>query len=274
MTSQRVTPLGRKILAAILGTTLVALVLSLALNLLPMIYSYREDVTDKAVAMADLLAQSLVAPIDFDDQAAAEESLGTLSLVPDIYGAAVYVGGQDVFAFYDSAPGLPVSKKVITNDGLSGLIITVPIPAEHPNCYLVIRGSLEGQWGLLQRYVLTNLAVLAVVLFICYKLAGLFRKKLGDPIAELTEVVHDISQEKDYSRRVSHESNDEVGMLVAEFNAMLERVEYRDSQLQKHREHLEERVEERTMQLRRKQLELLKNNRLLMTEIKSVLRLR
>jgi len=55
---------------------------------------------------------------------------------------------------------------------------------------------------------------------------------------------------------------------VEEFNAMLERVERRDEKLSNHQAELESQVLERTMELRRKQVELVCNNDLLLSEIK------
>jgi len=268
MSNQNVTPLGRKIVVAILGTTLLALVLAFLLNIVPMVYAYRQDATDKARAQADLMSNSLVASIDFDDPVSAQESLATLSLIPSVTGAVVYAGEGNVFATYGTEPVFKPIEGAVVEAGFSRLFIVTPIPAESPASFLVLEVSLDGQWRLLKGYLLTGLAVMIAVFLVTLKVAGFFRRRLGDPVAELTTFVHDISQEKDYSRRVRHASNDEVGVLVSEFNLMLERIEHRDNQLRRHRELLEEKVEERTLQLRKKQLELLRNNRLLMSEIK------
>jgi len=261
------TPLGRKIAAAILGTTLAALVLSFLLNALPMIHAYRQEGVDKARTLAELMAASLVAPVDFDDAEAAAENLRTLSFNPDVLGAAVYLGDGTVFAAYGTPPPFAELAGPGVSTALSSLSVAARVPAGSEGCLVALSTSLAGQWDFLESYLISGAFILLCVFVISLKLAGRFRRRLGDPLRELTEVVGDISGSRDYSRRVDYESDDELGVLVAEFNAMLGRIEDRDARLNRHREILEQRVEERTVQLKVKQLELLKNNRRLHCEV-------
>lgn len=79
--------------------------------------------------------------------------------------------------------------------------------------------------------------------------------------------MRDISESKDYTRRVSYRSDDEIGYLVTEFNSMLAKIDKRDQWLNSHREMLENIVSQRTKQLRSKQAELEKKNKLLVQQI-------
>ncbi|MGE4191883.1 MAG: ATP-binding protein [Pseudodesulfovibrio sp.] len=267
MRNPEVRPLGRKIVAAILGTTLAALALSFLLNIIPMIHSYRQEAAGKARVLAGLMAASLAASVDFDDQAAAAENLATLSLNPTVAGGAVYLADGTLFAAWGRPPTRPetVPFEAAT---LSGLTTAASIPAGRRGCAVVLSVSLSGQWAFLESYLFSGGVVFLGVFLFSFRLAGRFRRRLGDPLGELTRVVGDISVSRDYSRRVDYESDDELGVLVAEFNSMLRRVEDRDARLDRHREELEQTVEERTHQLKLNQLELLKNNRQLQMEIK------
>ncbi|WP_319581859.1 ATP-binding protein [uncultured Pseudodesulfovibrio sp.] len=267
MNKGEMTPLGRKIAAAILGTTLAALVLSFLLNALPMIHAYREEGVDKARTLATLMAASLAAPVDFDDPEAAAENLQTLSLNPNVRGAAVYLGDGSVFASYGTPPPFSELDGPGVSTALSSMNVAAPISSGNKGCLVALNVSLAGQWNFLESYLLSGTFILLCVFVISFKLAGRFRRRLGDPLRELTEVVGDISGSRDYSRRVDYASDDELGVLVAEFNAMLGRIEDRDAMLSRHREMLEQRVEERTVQLKVKQLELLRNNRRLHSEV-------
>ncbi|MGE4424204.1 MAG: ATP-binding protein [Pseudodesulfovibrio sp.] len=267
MSDAKMTPLGRKIAAAILGTTLLALALSFLLNALPMIHAYRQEGVDKARSLAELMAASLAAPVDFDDPKAAAENLRTLSLNPGVLGAAVYLGDGTAFASYGAPPPFAALAGPGVTSALSSLTVAAAVPSGNKGCMVALTVSLAGQWDFLESYLISGAVILLGVFVISLKLAGKFRRRLGDPLRELTEVVGDISGSRDYSRRVEYRSNDELGVLVAEFNAMLGRIEDRDARLNRHREMLEQRVEERTLQLKVKQLELLKNNRQLYSEI-------
>ncbi|OIQ50811.1 Aerobic respiration control sensor protein ArcB [Pseudodesulfovibrio hydrargyri] len=267
MSDARMTPLGRKIAAAILGTTLAALALSFLLNAVPMIHAYRQDGADKARSLAELMAASLAAPVDFDDPEAAGENLRTLSLTPGVTGAAVYLGDGTVFAAYGAPPDFADLAGPGVSTALSSLTVAAEVPSGNKGCLVAVNVSLAGQWGFLKSYLFSGALVLLCVFVVSLKLAGRFRRRLGDPLGELTEVIGDISGSRDYSRRVDYVSDDELGVLVAEFNAMLGRIEDRDARLGRHREMLEQRVEERTLQLKVNQLELLKYNRRLHSEI-------
>lgn len=266
MTGSRVKPLGRKIVAAILGTTLAALALSFLLNIVPMIHSYRQEAAGRARVLAGLMGASLAASVDFDDPEAAAENLATLSLTPTVSGGAVYLADGTLFAAWGTAPARPEAFPA-EQSTLSGLTTAVSVPSARQGCSVVLSVSLAGQWAFLRSYLLSGGVVFVVVFLFCSRLAGRFRRRLGGPLGELTRVVGDISVSRDYSRRVDYVSDDELGVLVAEFNAMLQRIENRDERLARHREELERTVEERTLQLKLNQLELLKNNRQLHMEI-------
>jgi len=272
MSDLAVTPLGRKIMAAILGTTLFALALAFLLHLGPTVYAFRQEVAVRATAQAELLAASLAAPVDFDDARAAIENLATLSLVGNVVGAAVYPDDGPPLAVYGNAPARMDADRSVTRSRFASLTVACPIPAQRGGAVLVMEVSLADQWDLLGDSFLIGLAVLPFILVFSYRLAGRFRRRLGDPIVELTEVVRDISRSKDYGRRLDYVSDDEIGLLVAEFNAMLDRIQDRDARLNEHREHLELTVHQRTAQLRENQIELLRNNRLLKAEIRKRVR--
>ena len=268
MSEQKITPLGRKISAAILITTLLALVLSILLNILPMIYSFRQDAVERARSFGNLIAASLAPSIDFHDPESAQEDLSTLCFIPQVTGAAVILEDGTVFASYGPSQTLPVSKKPGVSTALSSLTVVSPIPAEQPGNVVVIFASLDQQWTVLEGHLLRSVVIFFGVFVVCFNITGVIRRKLGDPLHELTSVINDISSGRDYSRRVDYESDDELGVLVTEFNAMLKQIEDREAALSWHREKLEQRVEERTMQLKVNQLELLKNNLQLFMEVR------
>ena len=268
MTEQRLRPLGRKIVAAILALTLLAMGLFFVLNIIPMMYGYRTNAADRARTLAELMGASLSASVDFEDDAAARENLAALSLIPEVTGAAVILGDGTVFASFGDAPKSEGATTTSVSMHFSALTVAAPVPAAHQGSVVVIGMSLDGQWSFMQGYFVNGCLISVVVFLFCFKVAGVVRRKLGDPLQELTRVVHDISRSRDYSRRVEHESDDEIGVLVAEFNSMLEQIEHRDRRLGRHREMLEQRVQERTLQLESKQLELMKNNNQLYREIR------
>lgn len=274
MGDDRFTPLGRKLVAAILGTSLLALVLAFALNLLSAIHSHEREAAQRARSLTSLMASSLAAAADFDDPDAATEDLSALALIPEVSGAAVYVDGNVLFASYGAPPPLPSQTPSMHEDGpkvemgLSSLTVTRPVASASPGSWLVVTVSLAGQWAAMWHSLLIALLILLGVFAICIRVAIRFRRRLTDPLTELGRAVADITLNEDYARRVEYRSDDEIGMLVTGFNAMLEKIGQRDAELRGHRQYLEQMVDKRTRQLEISRQELERKNLMLEAEIR------
>ncbi|NLH82657.1 MAG: response regulator [Phyllobacteriaceae bacterium] len=85
-------------------------------------------------------------------------------------------------------------------------------------------------------------AALALALLVVFRLAG----SITRPLRDLTEVMGRVGRGHDYSTTLTVASTDEVGVLVAGFNAMLGDIRERDQRLARHRERLERDVADRT----------------------------
>jgi light-regulated signal transduction histidine kinase (bacteriophytochrome) len=106
--------------------------------------------------------------------------------------------------------------------------------------------------------------VAVLVLAFCAVLGAVLTSRLqrliSEPILACTEFARAIARSRDYSLRVPVQRADEVGMLSASFNEMLEQIESRDIELQAARTLLERRVEERTRALQHQTEELTRSN--------------
>jgi signal transduction histidine kinase/CheY-like chemotaxis protein len=99
-----------------------------------------------------------------------------------------------------------------------------------------------------------GLQVMTLVAVALASLAVLFGMRLhqvvSGPILELASVSHRVSSEQDYSLRARKVSSDEIGLLVDDFNRMLAEIQIRDEALRQERASLEDRVEQRTADLK------------------------
>ena len=77
-------------------------------------------------------------------------------------------------------------------------------------------------------------------------LARRMQRAMTRPLADLTASVEAIAAGGDFSTRVESHSNDEVGILVAGFNTMLDAIGERDARIDAHLRGLEAQVAERT----------------------------
>jgi signal transduction histidine kinase/DNA-binding response OmpR family regulator len=102
----------------------------------------------------------------------------------------------------------------------------------------------------LRRYAGICAIVLAASLLAALLVSSMFRHAVAEPIVHLSEVARAVSRDKNYSvRAASSGSGGELTVLVDAFNEMLVQIQERDGALQKGRDELEQRVQERTAEL-------------------------
>ncbi len=95
-------------------------------------------------------------------------------------------------------------------------------------------------------FVLLTVAIAGIVIFI---LAHRMQKSISMPIYSLLNAMQNISTHKNYALRAEKYVDDELGQLTEQFNYMLSQIEMRDRDLDIYRNHLEEKVMQRTADL-------------------------
>jgi two-component system sensor histidine kinase BarA len=83
-------------------------------------------------------------------------------------------------------------------------------------------------------------------LLLALALAARLQNSITEPLRRLTGTMLRITDTRDYSVTVKPESRDEVGVLIAGFNTMIDDIHERDRRLQRHLEFLEQEVADRT----------------------------
>lgn len=264
-------PLGTKLTTAILGTTMLALLLGMSLTMISLFQGYRASTLDRTRTLAELMAASSQAPLDFQDPDTATENFAALGLVSGEAWARLYDAAGNLFAQYgqELEQGLAPSGPAREHVGLHALSVRLPVRSGGEVVgWLVVGQSLGGQWRLLLWQGGVSLAIMLLALGMCLPAARRFRHSITASLVRLGKAMETIARDKDFSHRVGHSANDEIGLLARQFNHMITEVEKRDQWLASHRELLEEMVEQRTRELLAKQLELAEKNRQLSREIK------
>ncbi len=93
------------------------------------------------------------------------------------------------------------------------------------------------------------LCAFVLLVFLSFFLAGIMQKPVSAPLLDLSQLMMQISQKKDYSLRAEKQTEDEIGILVDGFNAMVGQVEKHQNALGRHQQFLENAVQERTWEL-------------------------
>ncbi len=253
----------QKLILVSMGTTAAALLLASALLL---VYDYA-TFRDSDLAALDTLATTVgggaAAAVSFDDVAVAREALDTLAGHANVRSARIHTLDGSVFASYVkhgavSTPDpsvLPVPGRTVE---WSRLVISQPITLVGERIgTIVLEASRDAQHARMKRFGVIAAAIILVSWVAAFLVTSRLHALVAGPVLRLAEAAARVSRDRDYSIRVPPPTtHDEVGVLVASFNDMLEQIQRQDEDLRRHYVTLEAQVAARTAELTATNLDL------------------
>jgi diguanylate cyclase (GGDEF)-like protein len=222
----------------------------------------RQVVSDNLATMASIIAANSTAAIVFGDAAAARETLSFLESRDHIQAASIHTATGEIFAAHTKAglavefpePDLLHEKATLRNKHIE---FNLPIIYQGETIGAVfLRSDINAINQRLSMFLRIVAGVLVFALLITIALSTRMSRIITDPLLRLSEIARRITTEKNYTLRVERHEQDELGDLIADFNAMLGEIQARDSALEEHRHMLEERVWQRTRELKTANLKL------------------
>ncbi|MDE3067863.1 MAG: response regulator [Verrucomicrobiota bacterium] len=251
----RALSIRHKLLWITLASTATALVLVAAAILTYEFFASRHAVREDVSALAQIIGDQSTAALTFDDKGTAEENLQAFSRQGHITAAAIYKGNE-LFARYPD--GLTNTAVLPARPGWAGarfegnaLVLFQPIKLEKETIGTVyLRSDLGGVRARLWQDAWILGLFSAAALAAAWLLASRLQRVISRPISHLAQTAAIVSAGQNYSIRARKESADELGRLIDGFNEMLGKIQERDAALQRAKEELERRVEERTRDLR------------------------
>jgi PAS domain S-box-containing protein len=262
MQSLRNISIQRKQMLIIMFTSGAALVVACVAFATFDILTFRKDMVGELSTHTQIIGNNSTAALDFNDPKGVQETLAALSADSYIRGAAVYTKDGQIFATYGrpndaehfSAPPVQAPGFRWTS---RALLMFRPIMRKGDVLGTVfVESDLRALYARLEKYALIALAVLCAAGLVAYVLSSRLQRLVSIPILSLVETARSVAREQNYSKRAVRQSGDELGILVDSFNEMLVQIQQRDGQLQKAKDLLEERVEERTRELQERTQEL------------------
>lgn len=237
-----------KVLAVVLVTTLVALLVSALALLTYEAQNYREFLVSDATTQADILARTSAPALQFDDPAAAAETLALLASRRGISAAALYTPAGEVFARYvrvepAALPALESSRLSRFTDG--NLELFHPVIANGQVIGTVYLRSADDLAERLQDYMIILGLVMLMSLAVAVLISAYLQRSVTSPVLAITDVARRVITERDFSLRARRTTDDEVGVLVDAFNAMLAEVGQMTHTLESTNRRLMEESEER-----------------------------
>lgn len=255
MLSFRDASIKRKLMASIMVTCLVALMLSSAVFMVFQIVYYKGSTIKGLATLAEMIGTNSTSAIVFNDSSSAEKTLAALKAEPTITEALIFTSEKELFATYSKEGEVgsfstPTTEEEGHHFSTDFLTLWRPIVFNGNKIGSVyIRSDLKPFYRQINNFLLVMGAITILSAFLSYLLATRFRKNISTPILSLAESMKNVSSNKTYSIRLRSTTTDELGSLINGFNDMLEQIEIRDKELEKHRHHLEDEVAKRTQEL-------------------------
>jgi len=295
-----------KLVTIVMSTTLAALLVSVGTVVAYDLRGYKRALQDDLATQAELVGHMTSAALAFDDQRLARENLALLRTRPSLRAAAIYDENGKLFASYlapgqsASFPATPAKLRQAGGKFARGqyirdgddLVLYTPVTENGDTLGTVYLRAENLMVQRMRDYLLISLGVTLLALLTAYAVVRRLGHSITTPIDAITSITRDVVARRDYSRRAPRISQDEAAELADSFNAMLTEIEQRtraleDSNREIAREAqeraraqqevmrlnagLEQRVQERTMQLElaNAELELAINEALAANQAKS-----
>ena len=226
-----------KLILIIQLVSLLSLLIGFSFMIYSNIVNYKEDMKNNAIINARLIGEYCAVPLDFGMSDNAKETLDKLQNIPSVEIGIVYNNKNEIFSeFYksDEKVVIPNPKNDKAWDKFESDYLDVSHPILYNNEFvgtIYLRVSTNDLKFKIKEHLTTMLILLVCLLIINYLLANSLQKVLSAPILNLRNATKEISKEGNYQLRVEKQGDDEIGMLVDEYNEMLNQIYEREEVL-------------------------------------------
>lgn len=235
-------PLARRITALNLMVSAAAVIVACLAFLAYEVNSFRATIIDDLSIQAQIIGSNSASALIFSDHASAEKTLAALHASSHITFAGIYTTTGQFFAGYwrdpQSEPRTPPvpSSLIKESHWLQNWRVNLvrPIIFDGKNIGGVyIRSDLQGLVGRAGTYAIILTSILAASLIAALILSRIWRRRITDPLTNLTETARIVSRDRNYAVRATPtSSSDEISLLISSFNQMLGEIQLRDTTLQ------------------------------------------
>jgi signal transduction histidine kinase/CheY-like chemotaxis protein len=217
-------------------------------------WASRAGMRNDLEVVADIIGHNSTAALAFNDRKAAEELLSGLKAKRHVVTALLYSeDGRPFAAFHRDpqstfvAPPLRPEASRFEHGRLT-LYRNIILSRQYLGT-IYLEYDIQELRDRLVRFGGILLAILMSTLLLATGLSSRLQRIVSAPIAHLARVAQTVSEKQNYSVRASKTADDDLGKLTDTFNAMLSEIEFRDAELLRHRDRLEQEVATRTAEL-------------------------
>ncbi|MBK7003651.1 MAG: response regulator [Rhodoferax sp.] len=250
--------LRHKLLAALVTCSLFVLVLLGAAEFIIQSKNFHKQISERLTTLTNITARNSRAAVAFGDHKNAEHMLSALDAQSQVIAAYVLDPKGGIFAQYrrdtpDTLPAFPPNTQSLIPGVYFGHdsahAIQAIVSDDEILGYVRIEATLSEQKSAAFDELVFTAVVFGLTLAASIALAIGMERLISAPIIRLATTIREIGAHDNYSVRAEKTSNDEIGELVDQFNAMLTQIEARDTRLGEYRDGLEDEVALRTAEL-------------------------
>ena len=254
--------------------TITAMIMGLATVLLMAseLFMFRKDTIKDLSIIARITGYNNIASLTFNDQVFARETLSALRVEPNLISARIYSSSGDFFAGYSKNvdPDTGKAQWFLENSGEPLNRVQqgrqdrmMGIPFLHDQMDVAERITFDNEllgtivvsadMAIIKKrlgyYLVTCLVIFLMLIFVAYSLSRRFEGVISKPIEDLTLMMKDVSEGRNYEIRAKKRGFDEIRLLIDGFNTMLAQIQNSDIELKTYQAELERKVALRTLEL-------------------------
>ena len=246
-----------------LGSTFALLLASVAIATYEAVTD-KERVTQELKSLAGIIIANSEAPIIVDHRPQLQDSLDSFRDNKNIVVACIFNReGQAIAWFPRKLLGADLPAPVLAD-------LPAPILGENKHWFeenhimlirsvefdgdsfgtIYLKADISDMHARLMSFAGIGILVLLASSLATALLSTRLQRIVSEPIENLLNTARTVGKEQNYTIRAEKHTGDEFGMLVEGFNNMLSQIQARDKALQNAQDTLEEKVEERTKELK------------------------
>jgi signal transduction histidine kinase/CheY-like chemotaxis protein len=247
-------PIKKRLICTAMLITGVMLCFAMLILTVNEFFTSRAEMVRTMTALSKVISAQSSASVAFKDKTDATATLNTLSNVPVVIYAALYMKDGELLAHYARDAGhidyKPSEMGNAYDFDMKSLSITNPVTLDNEKIGIFyIKVSLWPMYYRIIWHIVIALLILIVSISGTYVLSAKLEEAIANPIIDLTHLMETVSKNKNYSLRASESNIYELNLMAGGFNEMLSQIEKRDEELKNHRLHLEDEVRRRTEEL-------------------------
>lgn len=256
-----------KLTLLLLGVVDVVLLAVSVANVIGEVQTTRARMIVRYSTLAKIVAAQSGAALSIADvdSRGAQEIVSDLAAEPSLRFAALFnPAGAEVVRYPAHSPAQLRPPQALgatfTDDGFLDVVEEVTLNDGAVIGRIYLRHATDQLHTEIRRTIAIAIVVFLIAQAVALMLSFALQRFISTPILRLAQLTQRVSTEHNYALRAEKRGNDELGALCDGFNTMLAEIRRRDDELEQHRSHLEEVVEQRTQVLQARTEELTCSN--------------